>query len=56
MTRNKAARKAATNRAKMCPTKHDQIIADYERGTFWAAWVLFGMFVFMSLGSVMFGW
>lgn len=32
------------------------ILADYERGTCWAAWLLVGMFAFMSIGSVMFGW
>lgn len=32
------------------------ILADYERGTCWAALLLVGMFAFMSIGSVMFGW
>ena len=57
MTRNKAAlHRGNDNSAKMCHIKHDQIISDYERGTWWAGWLLFTMFMFMSLGSVMFGW
>ena len=34
------------------PTKYD----DFERGTRWAAIAMFGMFAFLSLGVVAWGW
>lgn len=29
---------------------------DFKRGARWAGWALIGMFVFLSLGCVMFAW
>ena len=36
--------------------RREDIVADYERGTAAAAWLFVGMFAFLLLGVVMFGW
>ena len=52
-----ACRMSSTTRARLKrPGVDNHSITDYERGSIWAAFAFIGMFVFLSIGCVLFGW
>lgn len=59
MRRTRAARRCwntATPKRSALAKSDKEIIAEYERGARWAGWAFVGMFVFLTVGVVMFGW
>lgn len=41
---------------RQCPGLDNHSITDYERGSIWAAFAFIGMFVFLSIGCIVWGW
>lgn len=54
--RNKKAHIVAATTVRQCPRLDNHSITDFERGSIWAAFAFIGMFVFLSIGCIVWGW
>lgn len=54
--RNKKAHGSCSYNMRQCPGLDNHSITDFERGSIWAAFAFIGMFVFLSIGCIVWGW
>ena len=56
MVRKKRAHGSCNYNMRQCPGVDKSSLTDYEKGGYLAALAFIGMFVFLSIGCVFWGW